>query len=115
MANPTGKGGFQERKHQINRKGRPKTFDAFRQLAQQVAHEAATQGGEPLVINGHIVTVAEALLRSLASSKNPRDRALFLEYAYGKPPAAVEVSGKDGGALLIQMTWGEGDDGDDNG
>lgn len=108
----TGKG-FVKGDPRINRKGRPRTFDAFRALAQQIAHEEARSGNEPLVINGHIVTVAEALLRTLASSKNPRDRALFLEYAYGKPPAAVEVTGKDGGAMVIQMTWGENGDGND--
>ena len=98
----TGKG-FVKGDPRINRKGRPRPFDAFRALAQQIAHEEARSGNEPLVINGHIVTVAEALLRTLASSKNPRDRALFLEYAYGKPPAAVEVTGKDGGPVTIAV------------
>ena len=96
----------------INRNGRPPNFDALRKLAQQISHEPVKQNGQPLVIEGHVVTVIEAVMRALASSKNPRDRELFLKYAYGAPPSAVEVSGKDGGAMVIQMTWGDVDSGD---
>lgn len=96
----------------INRKGRPKSFDALRELARQISHEEAQSGGQPIVINGHTVTVAEAMLRQLAQSKNPKDRQLFIEIAYGKVPNPVELSGKDGGPLNIQMTWGDNDAGD---
>jgi hypothetical protein len=41
----------------INRKGRPKSFDALRVLAQEIAHEPIT------VVNGHRATVAEMILR----------------------------------------------------
>ena len=112
MSNPTGKGGFQERKHHINRNGRPKSFDKFRELARSISHEPVKQNGEPVVIDGHIVTVAEAMLRQLAASKNPRDRQLFIEIAYGKVPAPVELSGSGGGPVVIQMTWGDDDAGD---
>ena len=47
----------------INRKGRPKSFDQLRSLAQQIAHEVAKAGGEPVIIDGHSVTVAEAIMR----------------------------------------------------
>lgn len=103
MANPTGKGGFQERKHQINRKGRPKSFDALRDLAQAISHEEALSGGQPLVVNGKVVTVAEAILRQLAQSKNPKERELFLAIAFGKVPNPVEVSGKDGGPVAHEI------------
>lgn len=103
MSNPTGKGGFQERKHHINRNGRPKSFDKFRELARSISHEPVKQNGEPVVIDGHIVTVAEAMLRQLAASKNPRDRQLFIEIAYGKVPAPVELSGKDGGPVKAEV------------
>lgn len=103
MSNPTGKGGFQERKHHINRNGRPKSFDKFRELARSISHEPVKQNGEPVVIDGHIVTVAEAMLRQLAASKNPRDRQLFIEIAYGKVPAPVELSGKDGGPVTVTV------------
>lgn len=107
----TGKG-FVKGDPRINRNGRPRNFDALRALAQQIATEDATQGGQSIIINGHKVTVIEAVMRQLAQSKNPRDRELFLKYAYGAPPTAVEVSGKDGAAVVIQMTWGDTDDSD---
>lgn len=88
----------------INRKGRPKSFDALRELARQISHEEAQSGGQPIVINGHTVTVAEALLRQLAQSKNPKDRQLFIEIAYGKVPNPVELTGKDGGPLAVEHT-----------
>ena len=103
MSNPTGKGGFQERKHHINRNGRPKSFDKFRELARSISHEPVKQNGEPVVIDGHIVTVAEAMLRQLAASKNPRDRQLFIEIAYGKVPAPVELSGSGGGPVKAEV------------
>ena len=74
----------------INRKGRPKSFDALRTLAQDIAHEKAKAGGNTVVIDGHSVTVAEAILRQMAQSKNPAERARFLEIAFGKVSQAVE-------------------------
>ncbi len=95
MANPTGKGGFQTRKHQINRKGRPKSFDALRTLAQQIAHECALdKAGDPLVISERKVTVAEAILRKWASSSNAKLQQQFIEVAFGKVPAALIIDGK---------------------
>lgn len=98
MANPTGKGGFQTRKHQINRKGRPKTFDALRILAQQIAHECAIdpKTKEALVISGRKVTVAEAILRTWARSTNSKLQTQFMEVAFGKVPTPVDLSGSIG-------------------
>ena len=104
MSNPTGKGGFQERKHQINRKGRPHTFDAFRALAQGIAHEVALTGGQPLVINGHTVTVCEAILRGWATSKNHMLQKAFIEVAFGKVPDAIDLTSK-GEKLDIILRW----------
>ena len=86
----------------INRKGRPKSFDALRTLAQEIAHEKAKAGGNTVVIDGHSVTVAEAILRQWAQSKNPALQQKFIEVAFGKVPQAVEVSGKDGGAIVVK-------------
>jgi len=102
MSNPTGKGGFGERKHHINKKGRPKHFDALRELAQQIAHETPKDSqGQPLVIDGHIATVTEAILRQWATSKNPQLQKAFIEYAYGKVPDKTELTGADGGPIPI--------------
>ncbi len=87
----------------INRNGRPKSFDKLRELARSISHEPVKQSGQPLVIDGHIVTVAEAMLRQLATSKNPRDRQLFIEIAYGKVPNPIELSGPDGAPLTIAI------------
>jgi hypothetical protein len=87
-------GPFKKGDPRINRKGRPRSFDALRQLAQQIAHEAAMSGGQPVIISGHKVTIAEAILRSWATSKNPQLARAFIEIAYGKVPDVHEVSGK---------------------
>ena len=89
----------------INRKGRPKTFDAARELAQQIAHEVVRSGGEDVVIDGHRVTVIEAIMRQWATSKVPALQQAFVEYAYGKPPTKAEISGAVGGPVVI--VWGD--------
>jgi hypothetical protein len=75
----------------INRKGRPKSFDALRALAQEIAHETAQSGGADVVMNGHKVTVAEAILRTWAQSKNPQLVKSFIEIAFGKVPDNINV------------------------
>jgi len=70
----------------INRNGRPKSIDTLRKLAQQIANEPAQENGEAIVINGHVITVIESVLRSWARSKDPRLQIAFVEYAYGKVP-----------------------------
>ena len=77
----------------INRKGRPKSFDQVRALAQQIAKEGVTQDGKPVEFNGRQLTVIEAILRQWAQSKKPPLQQLFVEYAYGKVPTPVNVSG----------------------
>ena len=95
-------GTFQKGDPRINRNGRPKTFTGFRDLAIEIASEVATNKGEPIVIDGHKVTVTEAILRSWAQSKDPRLVQAFIQYAYGKPPETVEISGKDGQPITIR-------------
>ena len=78
----------------INRKGRPKNFDGLRELAKSIAEEVAKNrdtGGD-LVIDGHKVTIAEAILRNWAVSKNPQLQRQFIEVAYGKVPDNITVS-----------------------
>lgn len=89
---PQNKGQFKKSDPRINRKGRPRSFDALRELAQQIAHEAATSGGGPLVIDGHVVTVTEAILRKWAASQNPQLQRAFIEVAFGKVPDDVKLT-----------------------
>ena len=88
----------------INRKGRPKSFDQLRSLAQEIAHEAAKQGGQPVVIDGHTVTVTEAIMRQWAMSKDPRLQQKFIEVAYGQVPSVTRLEGQDGGPIQIMIT-----------
>lgn len=74
----------------INRKGRPRSFDALRKLAQSIADEVARSAdGQQIEIDGHLVTQAEAVMRSLIKSNPER----FIEIAYGKVPTPIEMSG----------------------
>lgn len=103
MANEQNLKPFKKGDPRINRKGRPKNFDALRELAQSIAHEAAISDGKPLVVDDHLVTYAEAILRQWATSKDVRKQQAFIEYAYGKPPVKTEVTGEDGKAIQIRF------------
>jgi len=74
----------------INRKGRPKAFDALRAVAHELANEIAKdKNGNPVKINGKEVTVAEMILNQMA--RDPKQRAEFLEIAFGKVPIGIEL------------------------
>jgi phage terminase large subunit len=99
---PANKGHFKKGDPRINRKGRPRSFDALRKLAQAIAHEEAKdKGQEPLVINGHKATVAEVIMRQWAMSRNPQLQKAFIEVAFGKTPDTVagEEEEKDAAPL----------------
>jgi hypothetical protein len=71
----------------INRKGRPKSFDKLRELAQQISHEeAASPDGKEYKWQGKPITFAEYILRTWALSKNPSLQMKFVEVAFGKVP-----------------------------
>ena len=95
----------------INRKGRPKSFDALRRLALEVAHrEVKDDNGEPLVIDGQTITKIEDILMHWSTSSEPALQKAFVEIAYGKVPMPVEVTGKDGGPVVIKVVYGDGTD-----
>lgn len=98
----TGKG-FVKGDPRINRKGRPKSADALKSLIQSILHEAATKGadGEQIIIDGHVATNLEMMIRSMM--KNPRHVETLLDRAYGKVPQALEHSGPGGGNLVIEV------------
>jgi len=96
----TGKG-FVKGDPRINRKGRPKSFDALRALAQQIASETASdKDGTPAEINGHIATNVEIILRAMMKDK--RTAQQFLEIAFGKVPSQLDVT--SGGEKLSRLT-----------
>ena len=84
----------------INRKGRPKSFDALRELAQQIAHEKITE------VNGHGATVAEMILRKWATSNNPQLQRAFIEVAFGKVPDVLHATAE------IVIRWEDNGDND---
>ena len=81
----------------INRKGRPKSFDALRKLAIKIAGEN---------LESENITRIEAMLRVMSSSRNPADRALFLAYAYGKPKEQMDIT-TDGQKITIKLVKDE--------
>jgi len=67
----------------INRKGRPKTFDQIRAIAQELAHEPVRQG------ETHLMAI-ERVLREWRDSPEPSLQMKFVEYAFGKVPDKIE-------------------------
>jgi len=81
----------------INRKGRPKSFKMLRELAKQIAHEKAIDKNDvELVVNGHLVTAVERIVRNWASSTDKQKQQAFIELAYGKTPLAKDPAKSTG-------------------
>ena len=75
--------GFKKGDPRINRKGRPKSFDQLRALAQMIANEPGATDPD-----GKQHTNAEMALRKLLKEETVK----FLEISYGKVPQAVDVT-----------------------
>lgn len=93
MANPQNLKPFVKGDKRINRNGRPRSFDALRKLAQRIGNENATDE----------MTRVELILRSWSLSKDPQLQLKFIEIAYGKVPNPIELTGKDNGAIKINV------------
>ena len=79
----------------INRKGRPKTIDAVRRLAQSIGSEEITSQGE-------VFTQIELILRDWVTSKTFEKQLAFVQYAYGKVPDHILTDGRD---VSIIIDW----------
>lgn len=81
-------GTFTKGDPRINRKGRPKSFDALRELAKQIAQEKV-EGKD-----GSVMSRIELILRRWSLSDNPQLAGRFIEIAYGKVPDEIINDGK---------------------
>jgi hypothetical protein len=77
-----------------NLKGRPKAFDALREIAQTIARESVTA-------NGQTMEIAEVILRQWAVSKEFQKQKGFMEIAFGKVPDDVNIDATGD----ITFTW----------
>ncbi len=80
----------------INRKGRPKNFDALRSLAKMIANEKV-QTKDGLTAMSRV----ELILRQWATSGIWQLQKQFMEVAYGKVKDEIELSGPDGKPIQI--------------
>ena len=68
----------------INRKGRPRNFDALRKLGQAI-------GNEPNPNDPEQRTNIECILRKWSRSNEPALQKAFVEIAYGKVPDNLNI------------------------
>lgn len=129
-SNQSKKGQFTKGDPRINRKGRPKSFDKWRDLVQEIMAEPAmgngglvliqiplTKDGKPVlddegrpVMVDHYATNAEMVVRSwLKDSKRQQQLA---EAAFGKVPQAIDVT--SGGKPLNWKDFISGNSEDDS-
>lgn len=93
--------GLDKRKTAINRKGRPKAFDALRVLTQAIVTEPARDAaGKPIIIDGHAATNVEMIIRQWM--RDPKRQQALLEIAYGKVPLPIQHTGDDGGPIKVE-------------
>jgi len=92
---PPNKGQFKKGDARINRKGRPRSFDALRELAQQIANEPIVSADGQTKMSR-----VEMVMRSWALSKNYQLQRAFIEIAYGKVPDELDIK-SDGEKIVV--------------
>ncbi len=89
----------------INRKGRPKSFDALRELAQMIANEKITSAD-----GNTVMSRVEMIMRSWALSKNYQLQRAFIEIAYGKVPDNLDITSDGEPLKFIEIVHEVADD-----
>ena len=83
----------------INRKGRPRDYEALRKLVREVGFEqvGVKEDGTPL-------TRIEAIVRDWLNSKSFQKQLAAMHYGYGKVPEKLEM---DNGNNKIIVEWNQ--------
>ena len=79
----------------INRRGRPRAFDALRRLSVDLGREVLIDD------DGQPISAVEKILRKWRDSKSAQENKWFLELAYGKVPDEINL----GGNSTILIRW----------
>ena len=88
----------------INRNGRPKNSDQLKALGMSLLHEPARdKDGKPVVIDGHVATNLEMVLRRMMADK--KQSSDLLDRVFGKPPSVTQVEGSDGGPVKLVVEY----------
>jgi hypothetical protein len=96
----------------INKNGRPKSFDTFRELAKSIADETVAQGmkklgGESPKPEVAQLSIAEFILRKWAFSNEPKLQKAFTEVAFGKVPDELSIDSKEPIKIVIEYSDGK--------
>lgn len=88
---------FEKGDKRINRNGRPKNFDAMRELTRVMGAEIDIRENEAAL------TYLETILDDWRKSKNYQKQKAFIEYAFGKVPEKMEMI-NDKSEIMIKWT-----------
>lgn len=97
MANEKNLIPFSKDDPRINRNGRPKNFDALRELAKDIGYEPVDIRQDPVARNW-----IEAILRDWMTSKSFQKQQAFMQCAFGKVPDKIEITQERN---KIIVTW----------
>lgn len=97
MANEQNLIPFSKDDPRINRNGRPKNFDALRELAKDIGYEPVDIRQDPDARNW-----IEAILRDWMTSKSFQKQQAFMQCAFGKVPDKIEITQERN---RIIVTW----------
>ena len=96
-------GTFTKGDSRINRKGRPRVPKSVVELNKLIDEIAAEEVVNPTT--GEQVMRLKALLRSLMTGRDSHGKIHILDRRYGKVPASLELTGKDGGGLKVIVEY----------